>query len=193
MYRFAATCADSDTVCLDQQQRFRDALSEVRKGADALKKGSEERKKLERSLKKIGEKEGTGATILFDDAGGAYAEANPVKNTITFDLNLVDTRHAPDQHDTFFAGVVAHEGTHLIGRKLGITNFLELLSENVSERSALFTESVFYQGVGRDSKEGLWYESWRDLDALLPQKRNKAIQLVVSRQKQGKASQKKTP
>ena len=165
LYRFAVKCAEGDSACEGQQQRFRDALAEVRSAADALKEGTKERKVLEKVLKKIGEEEDTGATIVFGSLEGrTVGKGNPFTNTITLDLTNIDihtkgTSFADKQNprafnkdevDAFLAGTIAHEGRHLLFKR---------------ERGALFAESMFYQGRGLNDPQGyLWNESWRTLD-----------------------------
>jgi RHS repeat-associated protein len=94
LYKFATTCADDDTACKDQQQQFVVGLKALREAANNLEKGSNERKGIERALKKIGEKEGKGATIAFGFAGETngtanLAIANPFSNTITFNMDAI--------------------------------------------------------------------------------------------------------
>ena len=191
LYRFAVNCSEGDSACDEQQQRSRDALVAVRAAADALKEGSKERKQLERALKRIGEEEGKGAWIAFgsDLMGGALAVANPATKTITFDLAKIDANAAQwmansradgiwpafgQRHaDAFLAGVLAHEGGHLPGR-FGMLNPFSI----GTERKALYTESVFYQGRGLTAlAPRLWHESWRLVDRKkLEERRSAAIE-----------------
>ena len=194
LYRFAVNCAEGDSVCDEQQQRFLDALAAARASADALEEGSKDRKQLERALKRIGEEEGKGAWIAFgsDLMDGALAVTNPATKTITFDLAKIDANAAQwmansradgiwpafgQRHaDAFLASVVAHEGGHLPGR-FGILNPLSI----GSEREALYTESVFYQGRGLTAlTPRLWHESWRRLDRkTLEERRSAAIERLL--------------
>ena len=177
LYRFAVKCATGDDQCNEQQQRFRDALAAARASANALQEGSKERKQLERSLKRIGEKEGKGAWIAFGDLEGTKeGRANPLTNTIKFDLAQIDSNIAAwtrsgkavagnpafTQNDaaSYFAATVAHEGAHLAGSPLGlITNPFR------TEQRAIFTESAYYQGQNVLSPRGLlWNPSWANTD-----------------------------
>ncbi len=194
LYQFAVTCANGDDACNEQQQRFRDTLAAVRASADALDEESKERKQLERALKRIGEEEGKGAWIAFgsDLMGGALAVANPATKTITFDLAKIDANAAQwmansrtdgiwpafgQRHaDAFLAGVLAHEGGHLPGR-FGMLNPFSI----GTERKALYTESVFYQGRGLTERANqLWHESWRLVDRKeLEKLRSAAIERIL--------------
>jgi hypothetical protein len=69
-------------------------------------------------LKTIGETEGSGATIAFGDAGeGNLARANWFSNKITLNVAAIDSfgQETSAGPGARFAGVVAHEGTHLSG------------------------------------------------------------------------------
>ena len=136
LYKFAVTCSEDDTACKDQQNGFRESLQQLRAAANALDKKSPERKALESALKKIGETEGKGATIKFGDAGETdgranLALANPFTNTITFNLNAINTYtqtsaniadqanprpFTADEAKGFFTAIVGHEGGHLAAR-----------------------------------------------------------------------------
>ena len=169
LYRFAVNCAEGDSACEGQQQRFRDALAAVRASADALK-------------------EGTGATIAFGPLGGHLGKANPFKKKITLDLTAIE-KHTmgasfadkqnprafnKDEVDAFFAGILAHEGRHLSFK---------------GERSALFAESGFYQGRGLNDPQGdLWNESWRKVDRNeLEKKRGEGISDYLKKVKKAKS------
>jgi RHS repeat-associated protein len=168
LYQFEAACGNGDSACFESQQRFRDALAAVRTAANNLEIGSKERNRLERALKRIGETEGSGATIAFGDAGqDVLGRANWFANKITLNVGLIDSVSRTARADTgaLFAATVAHEGTHLSGAfpglgRVGIGNYAY-----VSEGRPLFAESSVYQGLGvNDSLGLLWNNSWSTLD-----------------------------
>jgi len=186
LYKFAASCAEDDTACKDQQNRFLESLGQLRAAANALDKNSKERKALESALKKIGEKEGKGTTVAFGFAGETNDRlhlgfANPFTNTITFNLNAIDTytrtsaniadvanprAFTADEAEGFFTAIVGHEGGHLAGNvpllgRIGIRNYFQ----SATERQALYTESAAYQGMRMDDPQGLlWNNSWLRVD-----------------------------
>ena len=195
LYQFAVSCGSKDTKCLEQQQQFRDALKGVRAAANNLDKGSKERNVLEQALKRIGEEEGKGAKIVFSQLGVPLGKAHPVTNTITFDLSRIDkyandNKFTQEDRDAFFAGIVAHEGSHLPGRIRILPKLPKMpkLHQIERERHALFTESVFYQGLGRNDPQGyLWNEDWLRVDRIvLEQMRSQGIERYMKKPEEAK-------
>lgn len=197
LYKFATTCANDDTACKDQQQQFVAGLKALREAANNLEKGSDERKGIEKALKKIGEKEGKGATIAFGFAGETdgtanLAIANPFSNTITFNLDAIGSftksnpviQRGEATAGGFFTAVIGHEGGHLAGNipllgRIGIRNYFQ----SATERGALFTESYTYQGMRMNDPQALlWNNSWLQIDRhLLEQRRKQGVEAFFSR------------
>ena len=107
------------------QRTARAICSRPKKPASAannLDEDSTERKQIEKSLKKIGEKEGR-VTIAFGDAGETDGVSNlgitnPVTNTITFNMDAINSFTSSNPYIAsgesnaagFFTGVIGHEG-----------------------------------------------------------------------------------
>ena len=192
LYKFDETCADNDAVCKENQERFVQGLKDLREAANNLDERSKERKQLEKALKKIGEEEGKGATITFGDAGQTnglpnFGMANPVTNTITFNMNAINgftnTNSIIQSGEAtaagFLTGVIGHEGSHLAGNipalgRIMIRNYFDF----AFERSALRTESYVYQGLRMNDPQNrwLWNNEWFALDKhVIEQMRNSGI------------------
>ena len=192
LYKFDETCGADDTACKERQERFVSGLKNLREAANNLDEDSRERNQLEKVLKKIGEKEGKGATIAFGDAGETdgvpnLGITNAITNTITFNMNAIDNftsgnpyiRSGESTAAGFFTGVIGHEGAHLAKNiplfgRIGIRNYFDV----ASERSALFTESYVYQGLRMNDPQNrlLWNNEWLAVDrAVLEQKRKEGV------------------
>jgi hypothetical protein len=192
LYKFAETCKDGDTECIENQERFVQGLKDLREATNNLEKGSKERKQLEKSLKKIGEEEGKGATIKFGDIGNAnglptLGLANLFTNTITFNMNAINSftntnssiQSGESTAAGFFTGVIGHEGSHLAGNipllgRIGIRNYFD----STTERGALRTESYIYQGLRMNDPQyrWLWNNEWLTLDRhVIEQRRNVGV------------------
>jgi RHS repeat-associated protein len=158
LYQFDTSCGEGDSECLENQQRFRDALAAVRAAANQLDAGSKERKELERILKGIGESEGRGAVIAFRHFEDKLAFTNPVTGRMQFDLSAIDAfaSRVTDVREAFFPAIVAHEGRHLVGG-----GFLGL---NRTDTASFFAESYVFQGLRANERIGpLWDNSWLSL------------------------------
>ena len=179
LYEWAATCASGDEQCEQNRQRFRDALTTVRTAAEQYQEGSEERVKLEGILAKYG-KEGkkNRVFISFGDAGGSPAQESTSvlgkfvlfgarARTITFDLGVIDksieNRNDDSKPSIEFAGLVAHEGSHLFDKNL-FGNPVSYAGSLNTERTAFSAQSLVNKGLNALSEWGLWNPSWAEAD-----------------------------
>lgn len=185
LYKWATNCEETEgSQCKAERDRFREALTNVKKAAGELEKGSKERKKLEDAIKRIGQ-EGKGSTrVAFGDAGRSDAGPNlglTVGNKMTVNFGAIDQSIQGWQLNrteagALDAGVVGHEGAHL-GREGLLTEFLTMHGEH----DAYYAESAIYQGLrNTDRPTALWNESWRLVDKqVIEQRREDAIQRIL--------------
>ena len=170
----ANTCAGDDKKCNKRyeqnQQKFRDALKDLKTARDSYTKGSKEYNRLDSSLKAYGtENDGNNVNVGFGKlAGSAAAETQLSADThgnlsfnVTFDPSKVGNAAPVD---------VGHEGTHISDEQNPWYAGAGTLEPFQLEYRGYQTSSWVAEGLGAGTlttgpaKNVIWNASWGAVD-----------------------------
>jgi hypothetical protein len=122
------TCASGDRKCNKQyqqnQQRFRDALTNLEKARDSFKKGSKEYNRLDAALKAFGkEGDGNNVSVGFGAVKNGAAETIPMNNNTSWMVRFDASKITGGSVD--WASASGHEGTHVDDFRMPMGDFMK--------------------------------------------------------------------
>jgi RHS repeat-associated protein len=171
-------CSGSKEQCAQIQ----DGLNLARAAMNKLGANSKEGKAIGAVLKfygAAGEKNGVGVSFgklaqgtLGETTAGAHGTVN-----IKFDLGQINSFASGSMPGTFWverSATEIHEGRHGVDDRVAGHGPENRREEMQTERNAYRTQSYVYQGLGVDTRLGLWSPSWSPANA--EQNRNAAIE-----------------
>lgn len=167
LYEWAAnTCAGDDKKCNKQyqqnQQKFRDALTNIEKARDSFKKGSKEYTRLDAALKAYGkEGEANNVSVGFGAVKNGAAETIPMNNNTSWMVRFDTSKITGGSVD--WASASGHEGTHVDDFGMPMGDFMKQSPFSMEYRG-YETSAWTAQGLGAGnlsfSGNVIWNSSW---------------------------------